>query len=75
MSACKESSRPGSTSVKAVAESWRVSKSVLSMAKYAVKSNPEAFDTLFEGNKVHLTNTHGSVTRADNIPTIYSTLK
>ena len=75
MSACRESLRPGSGTVKDVAKAWGVSKTILDNARYIVRVRPEFLDPLFNGQGVTIIDSNGKKTVSTKVSAIYAYLR
>lgn len=75
ISACRESLRDASGSVKSIAEAWGISKPILDNARYIAKKAPEFIDPLFNGKSVTIINKNGEEVSSNKVTAIYAYVK
>jgi hypothetical protein len=72
MSACKDSFRPESPSVVAIAKSWGIGRDILNNARYLYKHNPEVIEPLFNGHSIEITDTNGKTITTNKVSAVYA---
>lgn len=75
MVACRESLKPESASVIAIAKAWGIGDKTLKMARYVAKQRPEFIDPLFNGHAVTITSKDGKEIQSSKVTAIYAYLK